>query len=175
MSPVRRTCVPPHSSIDQAGLLPSRRAPIETTRTSSPYFSPNSAMAPSSTAAAGVIRRVMTSEFSRMRAFTSASTHGDVVVGQRARLADVETQPVRRVQAALLRDVRAEALAQRLVQQVRGAVVRADGGAAGMIDLGDDRRADLRGAGLDAAEMDEQVAELLLRVGDRDAQAVGRR
>ena len=32
-------------------------------------------------------------------------------------------------------------------------------------------RADLRLALLDPAEMDEQVAQLLLRVGDRDAQA----
>ena len=94
-----------------------------------------------------------------MRAFTVGFHDGDVVVGQRARLADVETQPVRCVQAALLRDMRAEALAQRLVQQVRGAVVRADRGAAGVIDLGDHRGADVRGAGLDAAEMHEQVAQ----------------
>ena len=39
-----------------------------------PYFSPNSAIAPISTAASGVISRVVTSAFSRMRAFTSRST-----------------------------------------------------------------------------------------------------
>ena len=45
-----------------------RRAPPRRT------FSPNSAIAPISTAASGVISRVVTSVFSRMRAFTSAST-----------------------------------------------------------------------------------------------------
>src|SRR5437667_31306 len=39
MSPARRTCVPPHSSIEWS--------PIFITRTRSPYFSPNSATAPS--------------------------------------------------------------------------------------------------------------------------------
>ncbi|CFW04017.1 Uncharacterised protein [Bordetella pertussis] len=41
MSPVRRTCVPPHSS---------REKPMSSTRTVSPYFSPNSAIAPPLTA-----------------------------------------------------------------------------------------------------------------------------
>ena len=36
MSPVRATCVPPQSSVE--------KSPILSTRTSSPYFSPNSAM-----------------------------------------------------------------------------------------------------------------------------------
>ena len=40
ISAVERTCVPPHSSRDQ---LPS---PTSTIRTTSPYFSPNSAIAP---------------------------------------------------------------------------------------------------------------------------------
>ncbi len=38
MSPVRRTCVPPQSSVE--------KSPNDSTRTSSPYFSPNSAIAP---------------------------------------------------------------------------------------------------------------------------------
>ncbi|KAG1226966.1 hypothetical protein G6F68_019659 [Rhizopus microsporus] len=41
ISPVRLTCVPPQSS---------REKPISNTRTVSPYFSPNSAMAPPLTA-----------------------------------------------------------------------------------------------------------------------------
>src|SRR5258708_38512452 len=48
ISPVRLTCVPPHSSTDQpSAFWPCSRAllPIDTTRTSSPYFSPNSARA----------------------------------------------------------------------------------------------------------------------------------
>ena len=38
MSPVRATWVPPHSSVE--------KSPIFSTRTWSPYFSPNSAIAP---------------------------------------------------------------------------------------------------------------------------------
>ena len=41
ISAVERTCVPPHSSRDQSP------APTSTIRTTSPYFSPNSAIAPS--------------------------------------------------------------------------------------------------------------------------------
>ena len=71
ISPVRVTCVPPHNSTDQALSLPfSAGPPICTTRTSSPYFSPNSASAPSLMAASGVIIRVETSLFIRMRSFT---------------------------------------------------------------------------------------------------------
>ena len=42
MSPARRTCVPPHSSVENP--------PIDSTRTSLSYFSPNSAIAPAATA-----------------------------------------------------------------------------------------------------------------------------
>src|SRR3984893_7325852 len=67
ISPVRRTWVPPHNSTDQpSALLPCSRSvlPIDTTRTSSPYFSPNSARAPASRASSTAISRVVTSSFS---------------------------------------------------------------------------------------------------------------
>ena len=67
ISPVLRTWVPPHNSTDQpSALLPCSRAvlPIETTRTSSPYFSPNRARAPASRASSTPINRVVTSSFS---------------------------------------------------------------------------------------------------------------
>ena len=132
-------------------------SPIETTRTSSPYFSPNSAIAPVSTAASGVISRVVTSLFSRTRAFTSLRPR-QVVARDRARLADVEAQPVRRVKAALLGDMVAEPPPQSLMQQMGRAVMRADRGAARVVDRRDHRRADHRLAGLDPAEMHEQIA-----------------
>ena len=53
----------------------------------------------------------------------------------------------------------AEPAAQRLMQQMGGGVVGADGAAAGVVDLELDRVADLQRAALDRAEMDEQVAE----------------
>ena len=62
MSPVRRTWVPPQSSTDQPIVLPVP-SPIATTRTSSPYFSPNSARAPEARASSSAIRRVVTGEF----------------------------------------------------------------------------------------------------------------
>ena len=71
------TCVPPHSSIDQvcpSAPLPEGARPIETTRTSSPYFSPNSACAPRARASSGVMIRVSTAEFWRTKSLTSAST-----------------------------------------------------------------------------------------------------
>ena len=62
MSPVLRTCVPPQSSTDQPSVLPLP-SPIATTRTSSPYFSPNSARAPEARASSSAISRVVTGEF----------------------------------------------------------------------------------------------------------------
>ena len=49
-------------------------SPTETTRTSSPYFSPNSAIAPTSTACAWVITSACTSRSSASSEFTRAST-----------------------------------------------------------------------------------------------------
>ena len=75
ISPVRFTCVPPHNSTDQAPRPAiSVAPPICTTRTSSPYFSPNKASAPSSMAASGVMMRVDTSLFMRMRSLTMSAT-----------------------------------------------------------------------------------------------------
>ena len=110
-----------------------------------------------------------------MRAFTTASTRVSLVRRDRARLADVEAQPVRRVEAALLRDVRAEFAAQRLVQQMRRRVVRADRAAPVVIDRGDHGGVHAGRSGLDAAEVDEQIAQLLLRVGDADRRCRRRR
>ena len=66
---------------------------------------------------------------------------------------EVEAQPVGRDQRALLRHVIAQHLAQRLVQQMRGGMVLADGGAARVIDLQQQRIADLQRALLHRDEM----------------------
>ena len=68
ISDVVRTCVPPHSSRER---LPS---PISTIRTTSPYFSPNSAIAPSALASSSVVVIGRTGRLSRIRALTSSST-----------------------------------------------------------------------------------------------------
>ena len=50
ISPVFLTCVPPHNSIEYALLVSLSSIPISITLTSSPYFSPNIAIAPFATA-----------------------------------------------------------------------------------------------------------------------------
>ncbi len=170
MSPVRRTWVPPQSSIDQAGLLPSA-SPIETTRTSSPYFSPNKRHR---TFGYGGFGRHQAGGDGAVLADAGVDLgldRGEVVLGDGRRLRHVEAQAVGRVEAALLRHVVAEAAAQGLVQQMRRRVVGADVGAPDMIHFGQHRRTGRDLAFGYAADMDEQVAQLLLRIGDVDAEA----
>ena len=75
ISPVRPTWVPPQSSTDQAIVLPLP-SPMATTRTSSPYFSPNSARAPEAGVVAaqkgdyGSIRQHDAGDGSQQRRFT---------------------------------------------------------------------------------------------------------
>ena len=87
--------------------------------------------------------------------------------GDRLGVADVETQTIGRDQRALLRDVRAEMAAQRLVQQMRRRMMRAQLGAADRIDGHDDVVADLDLALVDLGVMGVQAAHHLLHVGDR--------
>ena len=152
MSPVRRTCVPPQSSTDQALLAPGRVAPIDTTRTSSPYFSPKSAMAPEARASSSAISRVTTGVFSSSTALAMSSTAFNFFARHRLRVREVEAQPLGRDERALLRDVRAEHLTQRLVQQMRRGVVGARRCAARVIDFELDGVAGLEAALLDLAE-----------------------
>ena len=64
MSPVRCTWVPPHSS---------RLVPMSSTRTESPYFSPNSIMAPVALADSMSITRASVGVLARISAFTRRS------------------------------------------------------------------------------------------------------
>ncbi len=86
---------------------------------------------------------------------------------------EVEAQAIGRHERAALRDVVAEHLAQRLVQKMRRRVVGADGRAAFAIDFQIDCLAVLEAAALDGAEVHEQPASLLLRVGDAEQRALG--
>ena len=149
-------------------------SPMATTRTSSPYFSPNSARAPDAMASSTAISRVVTGEFCSTTSLAMSSTRSISCGRHRLGMREVEAQPVGRHQRALLRHVIAEHLAQRLVQQVGRRMMLADGAAARMIDLERERRADLERALLDRAGMHEQVARLLLGVGDAKAHAVAR-
>ena len=68
ISAVERTWVPPQSSRDQ---VPS---PTSTMRTTSPYFSPNSAVAPSALASASVVVSARTGWLARIHSLTCCST-----------------------------------------------------------------------------------------------------
>ena len=85
---------------------------------------------------------------------------------------EVEAQPVRRHQRAALRDVIAQHLPQRLVQQMRRRVIGADRRAPRVIDLQQQRGAGLQGALLDGAEMHKEIAGLLLGIGDAEPHAL---
>src|SRR6185295_3162555 len=65
MSPVRATCVPPQNSRDE---------PMSSTRTSSPYFSPNSITAPERFASSIGMTWARVGTFCRISALTSCST-----------------------------------------------------------------------------------------------------
>src|SRR5688500_10704267 len=65
ISPVRATCVPPHSSL--------LKSPIVSTRTLSPYFSSKSATAPDFIASSSETTLVSTGRLRRITSFTSAS------------------------------------------------------------------------------------------------------
>ena len=116
MSPVARTCVPPHSSMLKPG--------IDTTRTRSPYFSPNSAIAPAAIASSvertsvctGVLRTTcsLTMRFDRDRS-ARASSRQKCTKSNRRR-SGATSEPACLTCAA-------EDLPQRRVQQVRGRVI----------------------------------------------------
>ncbi len=152
---------------------PGGRRPIETTRTSSPYFSPNSAMAPRRSASSSAIRRVSTGLFSSTIGVGQILDRGDLLRRHRLLVREVEAQALGRNERALLRDVRAEHLAQGLVQEMRRRVVGARRRAARVIDLKLDGVAGLEAALLDPADVHEQIAQLLLRVGDAEQRALG--
>ena len=71
--PERCACVPPHSSRAQS--------PTATTRTASPYFSPNSAIAPESRASSWVMNSACTARSSSSTSLTLASTSDSTDTG----------------------------------------------------------------------------------------------
>ena len=68
ISAVERTCVPPHSSREY------EPSPTSTMRTTSPYFSPNSAIAPSACASSSVVVSARTGWLARIHSLTRSST-----------------------------------------------------------------------------------------------------
>ena len=103
----------------------SREKPsISTTRTSSPYFSPNSIVAPSFRASSIGVTNVRTGIASKTFSLTIRSTRSRSSGVSALRVREVEAQLVGPHRRPGLLHVVAEHLAQRGVQQVRRRVVR---------------------------------------------------
>ena len=117
ISPVASRWVPPQSSVE--------KSPMRTTRTRSPYFSPNSAMAPDAIASSRSISSCVTGVFACTCSLTSSSICSTSRSFMDAAVREVEAQVIGRHQRARLRHVRAEHAAQRRVQEVRARVVLA--------------------------------------------------
>ena len=90
----------------------------------------------------------------------------------RLRMHEIEAQAVGRDQRAALRDVIAEHLPQGFMQQMRRRVIGPDRRASGVIDIELQCRSRLQGALLHRAQMHEQIAGLLLGLGDTEAHAL---
>ena len=102
-----------------------------------------------------------------------SSTRRELFRRDRLRMHEVEAQAIRRHQRAALRDVIAEHLPQRLVQQMRRRVMGADRGPSGMIDFELQRRCPSFSVPCSTvAEMHEEIAGLLLRIGDAELDAL---
>ena len=97
----------------------------------------------------------------------------DLLGRHRPGLAEVEAQPVGGDQRALLRHVLAEMAAQGRMQKVSGGVRPADAVAARGVGLELDRVADRERAALQRADMDPEVAQAFLGVGDPDHGVAG--
>ena len=172
---MRRTWVPPHNSTDQpSAFWPCSRALLAHRHHAdlvAVFFAEQRARA----GLAGVVDR-----HQPRRDLVVFEHHlvGDVLdAGEffrrdRLRMHEVEAQAIRRHQRAALGDVIAEHLPQRLMQQMRRRVMRADRRTARVIDFELQRGADLQRALLHRAEMHEEIAGLLLRVGDAELDAL---
>ena len=168
ISPVRLTWVPPHSSTDQPSVLPRALAHGDHAHLVAVFLAEQRARA----GGAGIVERHQPRGHRRILQHDVVGDVFDALdLGQRNRLGmrEVEAQPVGRHQRALLRHVIAQHLAQRLVQQMGGGMVLPDGGTARVIDFQKQRVADLQRALTHRDEMHEQVAGLLLGVGDGKA------
>ena len=127
-SPVEATWVPPHSSRETDST--------STMRTQSPYFSPNSAIAPRRSASSRVVSIARTGWLSVDPAGHEPLDRGQLVVREALAVREVEAQLVRADVGAGLAHVVAEPIAQRSVQQVGRGVVAHRGEPLGALDDG---------------------------------------
>ena len=138
---------------------------MDTTRTSSPYFSPNSAIAP-------VFPRILERhqpcldrcvlKYDRVRQFFGTA---DLAGAHRLRMGEIEPQAIGSDGRTLLRDVLAEHAPQSFVHQMGRRVVGTRRRSAAMIHDEFDGIANLEAGALERAGMNEEIAQLLGRIG----------
>src|SRR5947209_17860297 len=100
---------------------------------------------------------------------------GELIIADRLRMGEIESEAVGRDKRALLRDVVAENSAERLMQKMRRRMVGANGAPARLIDLEFERLLERDLAFFDGSGMNENVADLFLCVGHAEAYAWGRK
>ena len=147
---------------------------MSSTRTSSPYFSPNSIIAPSFCASSIGITRHSQALLARISALTMSSTRriSSSLIG--CGVDEVEARLVGIDLRAFLLHVGAEHFAQRLVHQVGGGMVAHGARARQGIDPRRDAIADFQRAGPQHAVVAEDGGLDLLRVLDGEDAAAGR-
>ena len=163
ISAVLGTWVPPQSSRETSST--------STTRTQSPYFSPNSAIAPSRSASMRDISRARTKWLSLIQSLTRSPTSRSSSLRQRRAVGEVEAQLVRPHRGAGLAHVGAEPLPESRVQEVRRGVVAHRREARDVVDLRLDALAGLEAVAR-AVELDRLVVADPVDVGDPGAAAV---
>ena len=115
ISPVRPTCVPPHSSLLNVS--------IETTRTLSPYFSPNSAIAPVCERLVQIHHVGVNFDVRQDLLVHQPLDFGQLIGVHRGVMGEIEAQARRLDHAAGLLHVRAQHGAQSGVQQMRAGMI----------------------------------------------------
>ena len=123
MSPVRRTWVPPQSSTDQPSVLPAPLAHRDDAHLVAVFLAEQRAGARGARVVDAPSAAWSTGEFCSTIVVGDVLDLLELLGGHRLGMREVEAQPVGRDQRALLRDVVAEHLAQRLVQQMRRRMV----------------------------------------------------
>ena len=175
ISPVRRTWVPPHSSTDQpSAFCPRSRGPLAH-RDHADFVAVFFAEQRACAGFAGVVHPHQARGdlvILQHHVVGDVLDAGELFRRDRLRMHEVEAQAIRRDQRAALGDMIAEHLPQRLVQQMRRRVMGADRGAPRVIDFELQRGAELQRALLHRAEMHEEIAGLLLRIGDAEFDAL---
>ena len=116
-SAVLRACVPPHSSRE------NEPSPTSTMRTTSPYFSPKSAIAPSARASSSVVVSARTGWSARDPRIDLVLDVAQLVGAEALGMGEVEAQLVGADVGAGLAHVGAQPRAQRRVQEVGRGVV----------------------------------------------------